>query len=69
MEIFAILLGAWVIGDAILFVNGYRSSFFDAKTDLEKKVRQKFFEDKGIEWTYETENPPGFFARLFRKRK
>jgi len=60
------LLGAYIIADAILFVNGYKSGFFHAKTELEKKVRAKFFADNGIDWDYETENPPSRIKRIFK---
>ena len=45
-----ILIGAYWITDAILFVNGYKSFWFFAKTDQEKAVRKAMFEAKGIEW-------------------
>jgi hypothetical protein len=47
---FAILFGAFLIADAIMFVNGYRGYLFGALTDQEKKVRQKWFSDRGLEW-------------------
>jgi hypothetical protein len=50
MEALAILLAAGVIADAIMFVNGYRSYIFYAKTEQEKAVRRKWFEDRGLEW-------------------
>jgi hypothetical protein len=50
MEVFAIIIGAGVIADAIMFVNGYKSCIFWAKTDQEKLVRRKWFEQRGIEW-------------------
>ena len=50
MEVIAILLAAGVIADAIMFVNGYRSYIFWAKTEQEKSVRRKWFEQRGIEW-------------------
>ena len=46
----AIIIGAGVIADAIMFVNGYRSYIFWAKTEQEKSVRRKWFEQRGIEW-------------------
>ena len=65
----AFLIGAYLIADAIMFVNGYKSAIFFAKTPLEKEVRKKFFEDQGIKWTPEEETPPGWFARTFGKAK
>lgn len=50
MEAFAILLAAGVIADAIMFVNGYRSYIFHAKTEQEKSVRRAWFKEHGIEW-------------------
>jgi hypothetical protein len=47
---FAILFGCAMIADAIMFVNGYRSYMFYAKTEQEKAVRRKWFEKRGIEW-------------------
>jgi hypothetical protein len=50
MEVFAIIIGAGMIADAIMFVNGYRSYIFCAKTEQEKSVRRKWFADRGMEW-------------------
>lgn len=50
MEIFAILIGAGVIADAIMFVNGYKGWIFYAKTEQEKEVRRAWFKQRGIEW-------------------
>jgi len=50
MEAIAILLAAGVVADAIMFVNGYRSYFFHAKTEQEKSVRRAWFKERGIEW-------------------
>jgi len=50
MEAIAILLAAGVVADAIMFVNGYRSYFFYAKTEQEKSVRRAWFKERGIEW-------------------
>jgi hypothetical protein len=50
MEALAILFAGYVIADAILFVNGYKSWNFFAKTEQEKSVRRKWFKDRGIEW-------------------
>jgi hypothetical protein len=47
---FAILIAGFVIADAIMFVNGYRSYIFCAKTEQEKSVRRAWFKDRGIEW-------------------
>jgi len=47
---FAILFAGFMIADAIMFVNGYRGYLFGATTDQEKKVRCKWFADRGIEW-------------------
>lgn len=46
----AVLIAGFMIADAIMFVNGYRGYFFGAKTDQEKAVRKKWFEDRGLEW-------------------
>ena len=45
-----IILAGYMIADAIMFVNGYKSFFFGAVTDQEKKVRRASFKEKGIEW-------------------
>ena len=50
MEGLSILLAGFVIADAIMFVNGYRSYIFCAKTEQEKAVRRKWFKDRGLEW-------------------
>jgi hypothetical protein len=50
MEAIATLLAGFAIADAIMFVNGYRSYLFYAKTEQEKKVRRKWFADRGMEW-------------------
>jgi hypothetical protein len=42
MEGICILVGCWMIADAICFVHGYRSHFFKAKTVEELLVRNKF---------------------------
>jgi penicillin-binding protein-related factor A (putative recombinase) len=47
---FAILFGCFMIADAIMFVNGYRSYCFWAKTEQEKSVRRAWFKSRGIEW-------------------
>ena len=47
---FSILIGAYWIADAILFIHGYKSFWFRAKTDQEKAMRKAMFEAKGIEW-------------------
>lgn len=54
MEVIAILLAGIWIADAIMFVNGYKSWIFYAKTDQEKAVRRKWFADRGIEWDEKT---------------
>jgi hypothetical protein len=46
----AILFAGFMIADVIMFVNGYRSYLFGAKTDQEKKVRANWFAVRGIEW-------------------
>jgi hypothetical protein len=46
----AIVVAGFAIADAILFVHGYKSLFFRAKTEQEKDVRRKWFKDRGIEW-------------------
>lgn len=48
--VLAIILAGAVVADAIMFVNGYRSYFHHAKTDQEKAVRAKWFEERGLEW-------------------
>ena len=50
MEVIAILLAGFAIADAIMFVNGYRSYLFWAKTEQEKSVRRKWFADRGMTW-------------------
>lgn len=50
MEVFAILIAGGVVADAIMFVNGYKSWIFYAKTDQEKAVRKRWFRDREIEW-------------------
>ncbi len=45
-----ILIAGFVIADVIMFVNGYKSWAFYAKTEQEKAVRRKWFADRGIEW-------------------
>ena len=46
----AILFAGYMIADAIMFVNGYKSSIFHAKTEQEKAVRRKWFWRRTIEW-------------------
>ncbi len=46
----SILIAGFVVADAIMFVNGYKSWAFFAKTEQEKAVRRKWFADRGIEW-------------------
>ena len=48
--ILAIMFAGYVIADAIMFVHGYKSWNFFAKTEQEKAVRRKWFKDRGIEW-------------------
>lgn len=50
MEAIAILVAGFWIADAVMFVNGYRSYFFRAKTEQEKSVRRAWFKQRGIEW-------------------
>lgn len=50
----SIVFSGLLIADAIMFVNGYRSYFFRAKTDQEKKVRNKFFQRLDTEWDQKT---------------
>ena len=50
-----ILISSFLIADAIMFVNGYRGYFFHAKTEQEKAVRKKWFEDRGIQWNEDKE--------------
>jgi len=37
----SILMAAWLLADAYMFVNGYESTWFKAKTDAEKKLRKR----------------------------
>ena len=46
----AIMFAGYMIADAIMFVNGYKSYFFHAKTEQEKSVRKRWFRDREIEW-------------------
>jgi hypothetical protein len=46
----AILFAGFMIADAIMFVNGYRSYIFYAKTEQEKSVRRAWFEKRNINW-------------------
>jgi hypothetical protein len=46
----SIIIAGYVVADAIMFVNGYRSYIFHAKTEQEKSVRQAWFKKQGIEW-------------------
>lgn len=50
MEAIAILVAGFWIADAVMFVNGYRSYFFRAKTEQEKSVRCRWFRDREIQW-------------------
>jgi hypothetical protein len=50
MEAIAILLAGFAIADAVMFVNGYKSWIFCAKTEQEKSVRRAWFKQRGIEW-------------------
>lgn len=50
MEVIAALIAGGVIADAIMFVNGYKSRIFCAKTEQEKSVRRAWFKQRGIEW-------------------
>lgn len=50
MEALAILFAGLVIADAIMFVNGYKSWIFHAKTEQEKAVRRQWFNSRGIKW-------------------
>ena len=50
METLAILLAGFAIADAIMFLNGYKSWMFHAKTEQEKSVRRAWFKERGIEW-------------------
>lgn len=45
-----IIIAGYIIADAILFVNGYKSAFFIAKTEQEKNIRRKIFKEKDLEW-------------------
>lgn len=46
----SILIAGYMIADAVLFVHGYKSSFWCAKTEQEKAVRKRWFRDREIEW-------------------
>lgn len=46
----AIIIAGFFIAHAILFVHGYKSWLFRAKTEQEKAVRRKWFKDRGIKW-------------------
>lgn len=50
MEALAILFAGFAIADAIMFVNGYKSWIFCAKTEQEKSVRRAWFKQRGLEW-------------------
>ncbi len=50
MEALAILFAGAMVADAIMFVNGYKSWIFHAKTEQEKAVRRAWFKDRGLEW-------------------
>lgn len=50
MEALAILIAGFAIADAIMFVNGYKSWIFHAKTEQEKSVRRAWFKRRGLEW-------------------
>lgn len=50
----AILFAGYMIADAIMFVNGYKSAIFHAKTEQEKAVRRKWFWRNTIEWDEKT---------------
>lgn len=50
MEVLAIIFAGFVIADAIMFVNGYKSWIFCAKTEQEKAVRRAWFEAHDLEW-------------------
>jgi hypothetical protein len=45
-----VLIAGFVIADAIMFVNGYKSWVFCAKTEQEKAVRLRWFRDREIQW-------------------
>jgi hypothetical protein len=47
---FVIVVAGFVIADAIMFVNGYRSLFWKARTKQEKAVRRAFFDKLNIKW-------------------
>jgi hypothetical protein len=48
--VLAIFGAGFMIADAILFVNGYKSYVWHAKTEQEKAVRRKWFADREMEW-------------------
>jgi hypothetical protein len=50
MEALVNLFAGAMVADAIMFVNGYKSWIFHAKTEQEKAVRRKWFKDRGLEW-------------------
>lgn len=47
----AIIIGCFLIADAIMFVHGYKGYFYGASTEQEKKVRRQWFNDRGMEWS------------------
>jgi hypothetical protein len=48
--VIAVFFAGALIADAIMFVNGYKSWIFYAKTEQEKAVRRAWFKQRGIEW-------------------
>ena len=50
LTVFFILIAGYIIADAIMFVNGYRSRFWAAKTEQEKAARRAFFDKLNIKW-------------------
>jgi hypothetical protein len=52
--VIAIMLSAFVIVDGIMFVNGYKSYFFQTKTKQEKDLRRAFFKRRNIKWDEKT---------------
>lgn len=46
----SIIIAGYLVADAILFVHGYKSYIFTAKTEQEKQIRAQLFNKVGIQW-------------------
>jgi len=51
---FVVLFVGTMIADAIMFVNGYKSWIYFAKTQQEKAVRRAWFKERCIVWDEKT---------------